>query len=248
MSTNTKFLLRADTSTNLKANPNVVLGLGEPIVETDTHQMKVGDGNTSLANLPYVGSYILPAPIIDFANCTATSDINHIVTSVTVAWLAVPGATSYKVFYTNNSQHVTTSSIENDIPHKSGTTPLFNQGDSGEISGNQLHTTTYFDSARLNAATRMGAYVFAYKGSKRSAFPPVMLNVVAVDSLDLTSKNIYLDRTRKTYWFDYIDIMDSNNIINIIESTALFVDSSSPYKEAPDNINYYTQLSSKAYT
>jgi hypothetical protein len=53
-STSVKFLLRRDTLVNW-TNSNVVLGLGEPSVVSDTGQMKVGDGVHTWNNLPYVG-------------------------------------------------------------------------------------------------------------------------------------------------------------------------------------------------
>lgn len=37
---------------------NPILMAGEPGFETDTHQLKIGDGLTPWANLPYVGSQI----------------------------------------------------------------------------------------------------------------------------------------------------------------------------------------------
>ena len=49
-----RFELRRNTQTGW--DPNFVLLAGEPGTETDTGQMKVGDGVTTWANLPYVGS------------------------------------------------------------------------------------------------------------------------------------------------------------------------------------------------
>ena len=50
-----KFQLRRDTAANWLAT-NPVLKAGEPGVETDTGQMKVGDGIRSWSQLPYVGA------------------------------------------------------------------------------------------------------------------------------------------------------------------------------------------------
>lgn len=50
-----KFQLRRDTAANWLAT-NPVLKAGEPGVETDTGQMKVGDGIRSWSQLPYVGT------------------------------------------------------------------------------------------------------------------------------------------------------------------------------------------------
>jgi len=49
-----RFELRRNTSTGW--NPNFVLLAGEPGVETDTGQMKIGDGTTVWSALPYVGT------------------------------------------------------------------------------------------------------------------------------------------------------------------------------------------------
>ena len=49
-----RFELRRNTQSGW--DPNFVLLAGEPGTETDTGQMKVGDGVTTWANLPYVGS------------------------------------------------------------------------------------------------------------------------------------------------------------------------------------------------
>ena len=38
------------------ASKNIVLKDGEPGVELDSHQMKVGDGKTAWKDLPYVGN------------------------------------------------------------------------------------------------------------------------------------------------------------------------------------------------
>ena len=50
-----KFQLRRDTSTNW-SSINPVLYAGEPGVETNTGQIKVGDGIRTWNQLPYVGS------------------------------------------------------------------------------------------------------------------------------------------------------------------------------------------------
>lgn len=50
---NVRFELRRNTK--LGWNPNFVLLAGEPGTETDTGQMKVGDGVTPWNLLPYVG-------------------------------------------------------------------------------------------------------------------------------------------------------------------------------------------------
>ena len=50
-----KFQLRRDTSTNW-SSINPVLYAGEPGVETNTCQIKVGDGIHTWNQLPYVGS------------------------------------------------------------------------------------------------------------------------------------------------------------------------------------------------
>jgi hypothetical protein len=50
---NVRFELRRNTK--LGWNPNFILLAGEPGTETDTGQMKVGDGVTPWALLPYVG-------------------------------------------------------------------------------------------------------------------------------------------------------------------------------------------------
>lgn len=54
-STPVKFKLRRDTSSNWTLT-NPVLALGEPGVETNTGQMKIGDGVHSWSSLPYVGA------------------------------------------------------------------------------------------------------------------------------------------------------------------------------------------------
>jgi len=51
---NVRFELRRNTSFGW--DPNFLLLAGEPGVETDTGQMKVGDGVTPWSLLPYVGS------------------------------------------------------------------------------------------------------------------------------------------------------------------------------------------------
>jgi hypothetical protein len=50
---NVRFELRRNTK--LGWNPNFILLAGEPGTETDTGQMKVGDGVHTWADLPYVG-------------------------------------------------------------------------------------------------------------------------------------------------------------------------------------------------
>jgi hypothetical protein len=50
---NVRFELRRNTK--LGWNPNFILLAGEPGTETDTGQMKVGDGVTPWSLLPYVG-------------------------------------------------------------------------------------------------------------------------------------------------------------------------------------------------
>jgi hypothetical protein len=51
---NVRFELRRNTK--LGWNPDFILLAGEPGTETDTGQMKVGDGVTPWSLLPYVGS------------------------------------------------------------------------------------------------------------------------------------------------------------------------------------------------
>lgn len=51
---NIRFELRRNTYSGW--NPNFILLAGEPGVETDTSQMKVGDGVRTWSQLPYVGS------------------------------------------------------------------------------------------------------------------------------------------------------------------------------------------------
>ena len=53
MSQPVKFQLRRDLSTNW--SPTKVLQSGEPGFETDTHQLKIGDGITQWSALPYIG-------------------------------------------------------------------------------------------------------------------------------------------------------------------------------------------------
>ena len=55
-----RIVLRRDTSTNWTTN-NPVLLLGEPGYETDTARMKIGDGSTLWADLPYYVGYDLLA-------------------------------------------------------------------------------------------------------------------------------------------------------------------------------------------
>ena len=55
-----RIVLRRDTSTNWTTN-NPVLLLGEPGYETDTSRMKIGDGSTLWADLPYYVGYDLLA-------------------------------------------------------------------------------------------------------------------------------------------------------------------------------------------
>jgi hypothetical protein len=50
---NVRFELRRNTQSGW--NPNFILLAGEPGTETDTGQMKVGDGVTPWSLLPYVG-------------------------------------------------------------------------------------------------------------------------------------------------------------------------------------------------
>jgi hypothetical protein len=65
-----KFLLRRDTTTGW-ASTGAILAIGEPGVNTDTGEMKIGNGQDTWANLPLIGSsfytkYLLsppPAPL-----------------------------------------------------------------------------------------------------------------------------------------------------------------------------------------
>ena len=50
-----KFQLRRDTSTNW-SSVNPVLYAGEPGIETNTGQMKIGNGVSTWTQLPYVGN------------------------------------------------------------------------------------------------------------------------------------------------------------------------------------------------
>ena len=59
--------IRRDTASNW-TDENPVLALGEPGYETDTYNLKVGDGSTDWANLPYVEN---PGNI-NFANTAGT--------------------------------------------------------------------------------------------------------------------------------------------------------------------------------
>ena len=58
-STPVKFKLRRDTSVNWTST-NPVLALGEPGVETNTGQMKIGDGVHGWNSLQYVGNGLGP--------------------------------------------------------------------------------------------------------------------------------------------------------------------------------------------
>jgi hypothetical protein len=51
---NVRFELRRNTASGW--NPNFVLLAGEPGTETDTGQMKIGDGVRTWSQLPYVGA------------------------------------------------------------------------------------------------------------------------------------------------------------------------------------------------
>ena len=51
--------LRRSTALQWSADSATILGAGEPGFESDTFKLKIGDGITSWANLPYIGSFNL---------------------------------------------------------------------------------------------------------------------------------------------------------------------------------------------
>ena len=53
---NIKFQLRRATSTQWMTVPGLVLQAGEPGFETDTYNLKIGDGITPWYSLPYVNA------------------------------------------------------------------------------------------------------------------------------------------------------------------------------------------------
>ncbi len=64
---------RAKSDIWTKVNP--VLSHGEPGCELDTHQLKVGDGNTAWNDLPYVGTYNGPTVDTDLSEYVKFADL-----------------------------------------------------------------------------------------------------------------------------------------------------------------------------
>ena len=58
------FALKRDTQANL-ALENSIPAAGEPIFETDTFKLKIGNGTTNYNNLPYIGELAESNPILE---------------------------------------------------------------------------------------------------------------------------------------------------------------------------------------
>ena len=100
-----------------------------------------------------------PAPVIDTANCCYDSSGN-----ITIAWLPVDGATSYKVLY-RNTYHAYPNKYGKfqEIPLTRSLVPMYTH-DSGVITSNSFILTP-----PVNLQTNY--FVYAYKDTIRSSSP-----------------------------------------------------------------------------
>ena len=170
-----------------------------------------------------------PPPIINFDNCTATSYPSSNISTITVSWFPVVGATSYKVFYSFQSS---TDGLQDDTLSGNPLSVLrsnsrfFDGGDSGPIN-----TLTFTQEITDNTHGKVSAYVFAYNGTTRSAFP--------VSKVTAINQTMYLDRTTK----DTYTLSDSTLIYDA--TSARYVDDNTLMFDTGSN---EATISSKAFT
>jgi hypothetical protein len=109
-----------------------------------------------------------PGPIIDFEKTTAKM-VHSGIAQITITWLPVAAATSYKVFY--RLKHASVILSPQNQPGRSYTTPLFTN-DSGPL------TVTTF-TTNLSAGFAYNFYVFHYINGIRGELPATQLYITS---------------------------------------------------------------------